>query len=216
MVDPDPENEEGTELLREISCRYRGDPMNAIVLTGFGTVKRTRDAFKDYKVFDYVEKGGSLDQLLDTVKNAIDDATKREPENVFVENGEPQSFYGEVASILTDDGGRQSDLAGQVLFLLQSLCDTFSLNPLHVPAKAFTLPQTRGWFAIFPVWSRSLERLLLIVVGTGDLLDPRATQWVARRQWQLTAIGTARSVSLRAACYAVEGATYDDFFDAEI
>jgi ActR/RegA family two-component response regulator len=54
LVDNQPGNQDGIELVKRISQADEGT--RAIIITAFGTIKMTRDAFKQYKVFEFMEK----------------------------------------------------------------------------------------------------------------------------------------------------------------
>jgi ActR/RegA family two-component response regulator len=54
LVDSQPGNQGGIEVVRRISQADEGT--KAIIITAFGTIKMTRDAFKEYDVFEFMEK----------------------------------------------------------------------------------------------------------------------------------------------------------------
>jgi CheY-like chemotaxis protein len=54
LVDDQPGNQDGIEVLKRISQADEGT--RVIIITAFGTIQMTRDAFKQYKVFEFMEK----------------------------------------------------------------------------------------------------------------------------------------------------------------
>jgi ActR/RegA family two-component response regulator len=54
LVDSQPGNQDGIEVVKRISQADEGT--RAIIITAFGTIKMTRDAFKKYQVFEFMEK----------------------------------------------------------------------------------------------------------------------------------------------------------------
>jgi ActR/RegA family two-component response regulator len=54
LVDNQPGNQDGIEVVKRISQADEGT--RAIIITAFGTIQMTRDAFKEYDVFEFMEK----------------------------------------------------------------------------------------------------------------------------------------------------------------
>lgn len=54
LVDDQPGNQDGIEVVKRISQADEGT--RAIIITAFGTIPMTRDAFKEYRVFEFMEK----------------------------------------------------------------------------------------------------------------------------------------------------------------
>jgi hypothetical protein len=54
LVDSQPGNQDGIEVVKRISRADEGT--RAIIITAFGTIQMTRDAFKKYQVFEFLEK----------------------------------------------------------------------------------------------------------------------------------------------------------------
>jgi ActR/RegA family two-component response regulator len=70
----DPQDQSGMDLLRHIAQSDLDVP-NCIVLTAYGTVETARDAFRDYKVWDFFSKFRlSPDELVTVVEEAAEDA----------------------------------------------------------------------------------------------------------------------------------------------
>jgi len=77
LVDWDPTDESGMALLRALT-ESQAEAPNCIVVTGYGTADRAREAFKDFGVWDFIDKG-SLDreELIHAVDEAVEDAVAR-------------------------------------------------------------------------------------------------------------------------------------------
>jgi len=54
LVDDQPGNQDGIEVVKRISQADEGT--RAIIITAFGTIQMTRDAFKEHQVFEFMEK----------------------------------------------------------------------------------------------------------------------------------------------------------------
>jgi two-component system response regulator (stage 0 sporulation protein F) len=54
LVDDQPGNQDGIEVVKRISQDDEGTKV--IIITAFGTIQMTRDAFKEYDVFEFMEK----------------------------------------------------------------------------------------------------------------------------------------------------------------
>jgi ActR/RegA family two-component response regulator len=54
LVDSQPGNQDGIKVVKRISQADEGT--RAIIITAFGTIQMTRDAFKEYQVFEFMEK----------------------------------------------------------------------------------------------------------------------------------------------------------------
>src|SRR3989440_9378181 len=64
LVDDDPRNEEGIDLLRELDKRGLSEATKVIILSAYGTQERMRSAFKDHKVADFLSKEKFSKQVL--------------------------------------------------------------------------------------------------------------------------------------------------------
>jgi len=56
LVDWDERNEQGMQLLRELDKVADENGTQSIVITGYGTKDRMREAFRDHQVVDFIEK----------------------------------------------------------------------------------------------------------------------------------------------------------------
>jgi DNA-binding NtrC family response regulator len=56
LVDWDEKNEQGMQLLRELDEIADINGTQAVVITGYGTKDRMREAFRDHDVVDFLEK----------------------------------------------------------------------------------------------------------------------------------------------------------------
>jgi CheY-like chemotaxis protein len=73
LVDSQPGNQDGIEAVKRIAQADEGT--RVIVITAFGTIRMTRDAFKQYNVFEFMEKQ-THDQagFCQVVKQAVEEA----------------------------------------------------------------------------------------------------------------------------------------------
>jgi CheY-like chemotaxis protein len=72
LVDDDPNNKDGLELLPELYKRGLSDAFKIIILSAYGTKEYMRLAFKDYKVTDFLSKDDFTRQLfLESVRQAF-------------------------------------------------------------------------------------------------------------------------------------------------
>lgn len=73
LVDDQPGNQDGIKVVKRIS--QVGEGTKAIIITAFGTIQMTRDAFKEYQVFEFMEKQ-THDQarFCQVVEQAVDEA----------------------------------------------------------------------------------------------------------------------------------------------
>lgn len=68
----DGKDEQGMALLRQLRERGLDDTVRSIILSAYGTNKKVRDAFRDFRVVDFLEKGDfSAPALVCTVKQAL-------------------------------------------------------------------------------------------------------------------------------------------------
>jgi ActR/RegA family two-component response regulator len=84
LVDGQPENEEGMQLVDEL-CR-NAVYTNAVVITGYPTVRTAKRAFRTLNAFDYLEKHPANGQPFNptefrrTIRQAANDAERRRPD----------------------------------------------------------------------------------------------------------------------------------------
>jgi ActR/RegA family two-component response regulator len=73
LVDSQPGNQDGIEVVKRISQADEGT--RAIIITAFGTIQMTRDAFKEYQVFEFMEKQThDQDRFCQVVEQAVEEA----------------------------------------------------------------------------------------------------------------------------------------------
>src|SRR2546421_3476706 len=56
LLDADPSNQEGMDLLSEIDKRCLSEATKVIILSAYGTQEQMRQAFRDHKVADFLSK----------------------------------------------------------------------------------------------------------------------------------------------------------------
>jgi DNA-binding NtrC family response regulator len=62
LIAHDGRDESGFRFIEELRTREILRDMSLVIVSAYGTVERVRKAFKDYKVYDFVDKG-TLDPL---------------------------------------------------------------------------------------------------------------------------------------------------------
>ena len=68
----DPKDEQGMAFLRQLQEQHLDETVRCIILSAYGTNKKIRDAFRDFRVVDFLEKGDfSAPALVCTVKQAL-------------------------------------------------------------------------------------------------------------------------------------------------
>lgn len=74
LVDADPSNKQGIDLLAELDKRGLGEATKVILLSAYGTKEQMRTAFRDYRVADFLAKDEFTNQeFLNTVQQAFSD-----------------------------------------------------------------------------------------------------------------------------------------------
>ena len=98
MNEADLANEDGINLLKELDSRGLNEATKVIMLSAYGTKERTRTAFKNYQVADFLFKEEfKKPMFLESVGN------------VFAENVNPSA--GELAKVLVDAAGAPFEIA---------------------------------------------------------------------------------------------------------
>ena len=68
----DAKDEQGMAFLRQLHERASAETVRSIILSAYGTNKKIRDAFRDFRVVDFLEKGDfSAPALVCAVKQAL-------------------------------------------------------------------------------------------------------------------------------------------------
>lgn len=223
MVHGDWQDEQGTALLAEIKDHYHSDCVNAIVMTAYGTVQRARDAFKKYEVYDYVEKSAD-DQsfhhtLLDAVKNGLADAQGRmlKPRSRLPGPRKRQFEYIDwIVDVLGPEPEPTTMLKGQVAYVLEDIALRNDLAPLALPTQPLEIPQKHGASAYFVCWSRALERMMLVEVARGDLIDPSCEEWIKDFGWRLDRMSScSQSQLLKASAFFLDGLPFERVFGSD-
>ena len=81
LVDWDDTNEQGMQLLRELDELAEINGTQAVVITGYGTKERMREAFRDHQVVDFIEKQHfAPEEFKATVLKAAEKAFRRRGE----------------------------------------------------------------------------------------------------------------------------------------
>lgn len=88
LHDGDAKDAQGLEFLRQLNARGLEDTVRCIILSAYGTTRRVRDAFREYRVIDFQEKGEfSARELTDAVQRALAANHLDRPLAIEVSNG---------------------------------------------------------------------------------------------------------------------------------
>ena len=81
LVDWDETNEQGMQLLRELDEVSSINGTQSVVITGYGTKERMREAFRDHQVVDFIEKQRfAPEEFITIVREAAEKACLRRGE----------------------------------------------------------------------------------------------------------------------------------------
>lgn len=153
LDDSDSANEEGMRLIAKLN--EKGEYTNAIVVTGYPTIRTAKRAIQQLNAVEYVEKypedGGALDYVWfrKIVRKAADDAEAKRP-RPFVRKGnhilvieEDSSWRERLAALLREDEYEVDDLTTTEDLAQKLKTQTYNLLVLN---SAF-LAQDRGLLA---------------------------------------------------------------------
>ncbi|MBI1863136.1 response regulator [Candidatus Microgenomates bacterium] len=119
LKDWNPEDRSGIELLRYIAQSGLEVP-NCIILTGFPTISVMRDAFRNYKIWDFIDKSHDIDEILRIVEEAAKDAASKT-------NKMPASLKEKwdtlIQNIINIEANTFSDLVTQMAVEIAQLLD---------------------------------------------------------------------------------------------
>lgn len=156
LVEEEDENIEGLALAE--AFYQRGEGTGIIIVSGYGTTDRVRDAFRKYKVVDFLEKATyEPSQLLDALTEAVESA------RAFVEQARsqmnPEGVFGEkiLTKLKTELPYREYQSFVQVFNYL-----TKSLAPCLLASKFGRLD---GEILEAKCWSRMLGCAQVIRIG---------------------------------------------------
>src|SRR6266700_4789807 len=77
LVDADPSNQEGIDLLDELDKRGLSDAIKIMILSAYGTKEQMRIAFAKHKVVDFLSKDNFTKQLfLESVQQVFSEEVK--------------------------------------------------------------------------------------------------------------------------------------------
>lgn len=105
LVDGQPGNQDGIEVVKRISQADEGT--RAIIITAFGTIQMTRDAFKEYHAFEFMEKQTHdqarfcrvIEQAVEEARSQVIDRRVRGPGlRELVRGFSPQEIQAALAS----------------------------------------------------------------------------------------------------------------------
>jgi CheY-like chemotaxis protein len=190
LVDDQPGNQDGIEVVKRISQADEGT--KAIIITAFGTIQMTRDAFKEYQVFEFMEKQ-THDQarFCQVVEQAVEEARNQVMDRRgrglglrnFIRGFSPQ----EIQEALASGGLEELDALFQGL-----LYDFHPLLPDHQEAR---LIEREGKPAMVEAcyWSRMSGQPILVRFGQRQEVEAEAKQFDEQPQESRTKLKTRAS-----------------------
>lgn len=131
LDDKDPANEDGLRLIERINQRKAGT--KTVIVTGYPAIRTVRKAFRDLKVFEYIEKypedGKGFD--MKTFRQIVRDAAK--------ESGDPTPDRPrqEAASVVEDEPHQRGTLS-EAMEAVKSIVQPISTRRWRKPGVACT------------------------------------------------------------------------------
>jgi hypothetical protein len=174
LVDNQPGNQDGIEVVKRISQADKGT--RAIIITAFGTIQMTRDAFKEYQVFEFMEKQ-THDQtrFCQLVEQAVEEARSQLMDGKgrrlglrdLIRGFSPQEIQRALAS------GRLEELDTLFRGLL------YDLYPLSPDRQEARLIEREGKPAMVEVcyWSRMSGQPILVRFGRRQDVEKEAKEF---------------------------------------
>jgi CheY-like chemotaxis protein len=177
MNEMDESNTDGLTLLQTIRTEYPNEPMEAIVLTGHGTVPATRDAFKKYEVYDFIEKSQECGEELEgSVQEAL--ARKEHSEKWRLYATLIESPLGErivtalMAQLLPPDWSREKAANRVNSILVKVLLDDYLPLSVDIFGPELLVPSPPTSQMV--LWSRAKNVALAVVIQQGGLGTSRS------------------------------------------
>jgi CheY-like chemotaxis protein len=174
LVDSQPGNQDGIEVVKRISQADEGT--RAIIITAFGTIQMTRDAFKEYDVFEFMEKQTHdqarfcqvVEQAVEEARIQVMDRKVRGPGlRDLIKGFSPREIQEALAS-----GGLE-----ELETLFQGLL--YDLHPLLPDRQEARLIKREGKPARVEVcyWSRMLGQPILVRFGRRQDMEEEAREF---------------------------------------
>jgi CheY-like chemotaxis protein len=174
LVDNQPGNQDGIEVVKRISQADEGT--RAIIITAFGTIQMTRDAFKQYQVFEFMEKQ-THDQarFCQMVEQAVEEARGQVMDRRVRGTGLRDLIRGfspqEVQEALASGGLEELDTLFRGLL--------YDLHPLLPDRQEAWLIERGGKPAMVEAcyWSRMLGQPILVRFGRRQGVEEEAREF---------------------------------------
>ena len=174
LVDSQPGNQDGIEVVKRISQADEGT--RAIIITAFGTIKMTRDAFKQYKVFEFMEKQTHdqtrfcqvVEQAVEEARGQVMDRKVRGPGlRDLIRGFSPQ----EIQKALASGGLEELDTLFRGLL--------YDLHPLLPDRQEARLIERKGKPAMVEAyyWSRMLDQPIMVRFGQRQEVEAEAREF---------------------------------------
>jgi CheY-like chemotaxis protein len=174
LVDSQPGNQDGIEVVKRISQADEGT--RAIIITAFGTIQMTRDAFKQHQVFEFMEKQTHdqarfcqvVGQAVEEARSQATDRRGRGPGlRDLVRGFSPQEIQEALAS-----GG-----LGELEALFRGLL--YDLHPLLPDRQEARWIEREGKLAVVETcyWSRMSGQPILVRFGRRQEVETEAREF---------------------------------------
>jgi len=171
LVDTQPGNQDGIEVVKRISQADEGT--RAIIITAFGTIQMTRDAFKEYQVFEFMEKQTHdqarfcqvVEQAVEEAKSQVMDRKLRGPGlRDLIRGFSPQ----EIQEALASGGLEELDTLFRGLL--------YDFHPLLLDRQEARLIEREGKPALVEAcyWSRMLGQPIVVRFGRRQDVEEEA------------------------------------------
>ena len=174
LVDDRPGNQDGIEVVKRIA--QAGEGTRAIIITAFGTIQMTRDAFKQYQVFEFMEKQTHdqarfcqvVEQAVEEARSQVTDRRVRGPGlRDLVRGFSPQ----EIQEALASGGLEELDTLFRGLL--------YDLHPLLPDRQQARLIERGGKSALVEAcyWSRLSGQPILVRFGRRQDVEAEAREF---------------------------------------
>jgi ActR/RegA family two-component response regulator len=179
LVDNQPGNQDGIEVVKKISLADEGT--GAIIITAFGTIQMTRDAFKQYKVFEFMEKQThDQNRFCQVVEQAVEEARSQVMHRKARRLGLRDLIIGfspqEIQEALASGGLEELDALFQGLI--------YDFHPLLPDRQGARLIEREGKPTMVEVcsWSRMSGQPILVRFGRRQDVEEEAREFDKRPQ----------------------------------
>lgn len=180
LVDSDLSNTDGIDLLRELGKRGLSEATKVIILSAHGTAEQMREAFKDYKVVDFLSKDRFSKQgFLESINHAF---SKEAPINLDLQIHWQQVKGPEQVVHNLELGGtrlkRNPELQNQIALELEDLLCRLFDKAHSVIVQPLTSGQSgTGVLRAQPFYSHGGGRTVIVKFGDFQLIDHESQQF---------------------------------------